>query len=58
MATPKADEDMQEALNALNTLISGRQRSDGKTWSTAYEYMQVYLRVRPFPCGRMCCIDR
>lgn len=46
MATPKADEEMQEALRALNTLISGRQRKDGKTWSTAYDYMQVYLRVR------------
>jgi len=34
------------SLNAaLGTLISGRQRKDGKDWKTAYEYMQVYLQV-------------
>ncbi len=38
---------MDAADAALGTLISGRQRKDGKDWKTAYEYMQVYLQV----CG-------
>lgn len=50
MATPEADQDMQDAMTALNTLISGRQRKDGRTWETAYEYMQVYLEVGPSSC--------
>ena len=36
---------MEAANEALGTLISGRQRKDGKDWKTAYEYMQVYLQV-------------
>ncbi len=36
---------MDAADAALGTLISGRQRKDGKDWKTAYEYMQVYLQV-------------
>ncbi|KAK9835139.1 hypothetical protein WJX81_000787 [Elliptochloris bilobata] len=35
---------MDAANEALGTLISGRQRKDGKHWKTAYEYMQVYLQ--------------
>ena len=36
---------MEAANEALGTLISGRQRKDGRDWKTAYEYMQVYLQV-------------
>lgn len=36
---------MEAANEALGTLISGRQRKDGKSWKTAYEHMQVYLQV-------------
>lgn len=46
MATPVSDHELEQAMDALGTLISGRSRGDGKTWETAYEYMQVYLEVR------------
>ena len=45
MAVPDSDKDMQDALTALNTLISGRARKDGQTWETAFDYMKVYLEV-------------
>lgn len=46
MASPDSDEEFQDAMKALNSLISGRKRKDGKTWKDAFEYMQVYLEVR------------
>jgi hypothetical protein len=52
MALPDSDKDMQDALTALNTLISGRARKDGQTWETAFDYMKVYLEVRLPLLGR------
>ncbi|EIE20887.1 putative folylpolyglutamate synthetase [Coccomyxa subellipsoidea C-169] len=43
MATPDSDQEFQDAMNALGTLISGKARGDGKTWKDAFDYMQVYL---------------
>ncbi|BDA42444.1 Folylpolyglutamate synthase [Coccomyxa sp. Obi] len=43
MATPDSDQEFQQAMDALGTLISGKTRGDGKTWKDAFEYMQVYL---------------
>lgn len=45
MATPDSDQEFQDAMNALGTLISGKARGDGKTWKDAFDYMQVYLEV-------------
>lgn len=45
MATPDSDQEFQQAMDALGTLISGKVRGDGKTWKDAFEYMQVYLEV-------------
>ena len=62
MAVPDTDTDMQEAMTALTTLISGRQRKDGRTWETAFDYMKVYLEVCPAPLqslhasGPGCCM--
>ena len=41
------DQEYQAALDALSTLISGRQRADGKNWAHAFDMMKVYLEVRP-----------
>ena len=49
MATPDSDQEFQQAMDALGTLISGKVRGDGKTWKDAFEYMQVYLEVSRFP---------
>jgi hypothetical protein len=40
------EEEYQAGLQALSSLISGKVRSDGKTWSHAFEMMQIYLEVR------------
>jgi hypothetical protein len=45
MASLEQDMELQEAMTALNSLISGKKRKDGKTWKDAFEYMQVYLEV-------------
>jgi len=45
MATSASDQEFEQAMDALGTLISGRSRGDGKSWETAYDYMQVYLEV-------------
>jgi hypothetical protein len=39
------DGEYEKALEALSTLISGKQRSDGRNWSHAVEMMKVYLEV-------------
>ncbi len=49
MATPDGDQEFQQAMDALGTLISGKVRGDGKTWKDAFEYMQVYLEVSRLP---------
>ena len=40
------DRSYERALEALETLISGRKRSDGKTWEEQYLAMHAYLEVR------------
>ena len=37
--------DWQEALNALDTLISGKPRSDGTRWADAFDMMRVYIQA-------------
>mmetsp|Transcript_6708 Transcript_6708/g.22311 ORF Transcript_6708/g.22311 Transcript_6708/m.22311 type:complete len:521 (+) Transcript_6708:452-2014(+) len=37
------DGDYEAALGALSTLISGQKRSDGRTWSSAFDAMGVYI---------------
>ena len=51
MATPNSDQEFQEAMDALGTLISGKSRGDGKKWKDAFEYMQVYLEVSTVRCA-------
>lgn len=40
----------ERGLKALSSLISGRQRADGKNWSHAFELMKVHLEVRVLLC--------
>ncbi|GAB4823124.1 hypothetical protein N2152v2_010170 [Parachlorella kessleri] len=37
------DTEYQKALDALSSLISGKQRSDGRNWAHAFDMMKVYL---------------
>ena len=39
------DAEYQKALDALSSLISGKQRSDGRNWAHAFDMMKVYLEV-------------
>lgn len=39
-------QDWQSALTALDSLISGKPRSDGASWSHAFDMMRIYLQVR------------
>ena len=49
MTTAEYDDELNKAMDALSSLISRKQRGDGRTYATAYDYMQVYLEVS-FPC--------
>ena len=35
----------EETLKAVDTLISGKKRSDGKNWSHAFDMMDLFLEV-------------
>ena len=45
MSTADLDDELNKAMEALSTLITRKQRGDGRTYATAYDYMQVYLEV-------------
>ncbi len=45
MSTADLDDELNKAMDALSTLITRKQRGDGRTYATAYDYMQVYLEV-------------
>lgn len=43
--TMSDDAEYDRAQEALSTLISGRQRADGKNWAHAFDMMKVYLEA-------------
>ena len=45
MTSAEYDDELNKAMDALSTLISRKQRGDGRNYATAYDYMQVYLEV-------------
>ena len=45
MTTAEYDEELNKAMDALSSLITRKQRGDGRNYATAYDYMQVYLDV-------------
>lgn len=40
-----SNEEYNKGLDALSSLISGRARADGKSWSHAFDMMKIYLEV-------------
>lgn len=57
MAASDEDREWQRAEEALSTLISGRQRADGKNWAHAFDMMRVYLEARGALGVLWCCGD-
>ena len=45
MAVLEGVHDWQSTLAAVDSLISGKKRSDGKNWAHAFDMMDLYLEV-------------
>ena len=45
MSAADLDDELHKAMDALSSLITRKQRGDGRTYATAYDYMQIYLEV-------------